>query len=385
MVRPGVIAVVKADAYAWGPRRGRGCRCGMSLVCRGHPDEALELRDEGITEPILVLGPSPERSVGEYVRRDITATVTDLSFARALGCEALRRGKRVPVHVKVDSGMGRIGFLPEEVPGVLEELVAMEGLRIEGMFTHFACADEMRLDYTKRQFAGLRTALLAAERLGIPIPLRHACNSAGILACPDMYLGGVRPGIILYGMWPSGECPRTMELLPTFEVKTEVALVRELPPGSGVGYGLRYMTRGVERIAVLPVGYADGYSRALSSKVQVLIGGKRVPLAGNICMDQTMANVTGMDVKAGDRWSSWDARGTRRSPRRDRGPSEHHQLRGPHLLLETGAQGLPVRRSPGTPLLHGGRGTPFAEGRRRRSGIMMEERDPSPPLLPDSV
>lgn len=299
---PEVIAVVKADAYGHGAPAvaralvGAGCHWFAVAI----PDEALELRDEGITEPILVLGPSPERSVGEYVRRDITATVTDLSFARALGGEALRRGKRVPVHVKVDSGMGRIGFLPEEVPGVLEELVAMEGLRIEGMFTHFACADEMRLDYTKRQFAGLRTALLAAERLGIPIPLRHACNSAGILACPDMYLGGVRPGIILYGMWPSGECPRTMELLPTFEVKTEVALVRELPPGSGVGYGLRYMTRGVERIAVLPVGYADGYSRALSSKVQVLIGGKRVPLAGNICMDQTMANVTGMDVKAGD-------------------------------------------------------------------------------------
>ncbi len=299
---PEVIAVVKADAYGHGAPAvaqalvSAGCRRFAVAI----PDEALELRDEGITEPILVLGPSPERSVGEYVRRDITATVTDLSFARALGGEALRRGKRIPVHVKVDSGMGRIGFLPEEVPGVLEELVAMEGLRIEGMFTHFACADEMRLDYTKRQFAGLRTALLAAERLGIPIPLRHACNSAGILACPDMYLGGVRPGIILYGMWPSRECPRTMELLPTFEVKTEVALVRELPPGSGVGYGLRYMTRGVERIAVLPVGYADGYSRALSSKVQVLIGGKRVPLAGNICMDQTMANVTGMDVKAGD-------------------------------------------------------------------------------------
>ncbi len=300
--RADVIAVVKADAYGHGaiPASRALVEAGCRRFAVAIPDEAFELRDGGITEPILVLGPSPERSVQEYVRQGITATVTDRSFARALNAEAIRQEKRAPVHVKVDTGMGRIGFLPEEIPEVLEELIALKGLHIEGMYTHFACADEARLDYTKHQFEGLKSALLAAERVGIPIPLRHACNSAGVLACPDMYLDGVRPGVILYGMWPSEECPRPIGLLPTFEVKTEVAALRTLPPESGIGYGLRYMTRGTEQIAVLPVGYADGYTRALSMKVKVLIGGRRVPLAGNICMDQAMANVTGMDVHVGD-------------------------------------------------------------------------------------
>lgn len=299
---PEIFAVVKADAYGHGvlPVCGALSEAGCRRFAVAIPDEAFELREGGVTVPILVLGPSPERSIKEYVRRDITATVTDLSFARALGAEAVRQGKRIPVHVKVDTGMGRIGFLPREIPEVLDELLSLPGLFLEGMFTHFATADERRLDFTDYQFAGLKEALDAAKAKGIHLPLRHACNSAGILACPDKYLDGVRPGVILYGMSPSGECPRPFGLLPTFEVKTEVSLVRELRRGSGVGYGLKYMTRGTERIAVLPVGYADGYSRALSMKVDVLIGGKRVSHAGNICMDQTMVNVTGMDVKIGD-------------------------------------------------------------------------------------
>ncbi len=299
---PEIFGVVKADAYGHGAvvackaLMDAGCRCFAVAI----PDEAFELRDAGIDAPILVLGPTPERSAKEYVRRGITATVTDLSFARALGAEAVRRERAASVHIKVDTGMGRIGFLPCDIPAVLDELLTIPGVKIEGMFTHFAVADEQRLDYTAYQFAGLQEALGAAAKRGIHLPLRHACNSAGILACPEKYLDAVRPGVILYGMWPSGECPRPIELKPTFEVKTEVAFVKELPPRSGVGYGLRYMTRGVEEVAVLPVGYADGYSRALSMKIPVLIHGKRVPLCGNICMDQTMVNVTGMGVSQGD-------------------------------------------------------------------------------------
>ena len=299
---PEIFAVVKADAYGHGavPVASALLEGGCRRFAVAIPDEAFELREGGITAPILVLGPSPERSARDYVRHEITPTVTDLPFARALSAEAVRAGKKAAVHVKVDTGMGRIGFLPGDIPEVLDELSLLPGIVIEGMFTHFAVADEARLEYTARQFDGLTRSLEAAEKKGISIPLRHACNSAGILACPEMYLDGVRPGIILYGMWPSRECPRPIELKPTFEVKTEIAFVKDLPAGSGVGYGLRYMTRGAERIAVLPVGYADGYSRALSMKLDVLIGGRRVPHSGNICMDQTMVNVTGMDVKAGD-------------------------------------------------------------------------------------
>lgn len=299
---PEIFGVVKSDAYGHGAVKvcealsEAGCRRFAVAVA----DEAFELRGGGVDEPILVLGPSPVRAAAELVKEKVAAAVTDLSFARALNEEALRQGGQGVVHVKVDTGMSRIGFTPSEVPAVLDELSTMKGLAIEGMFTHFAVADEARLDFTERQFAGLEEALTAAEAGGVRIPIKHACNSAGILACPSMYLDAVRPGIILYGMYPSAECPRPVELLPTFEIKTEVAMVKDLPPGSGVGYGLRYMTRGPEKIAVLPVGYGDGYSRALSMKAEVLIGGRRVPFAGNICMDQSMVNVTGMDVKVGD-------------------------------------------------------------------------------------
>lgn len=299
---PEILGVVKADGYGHGVLPV--CRALAEAGCRrfavATPDEALELREAGINEPVLVLGPSPERSAAEYVRRSIASTVTDLHFARALSEEAVHQGRQADVHVKVDSGMGRIGFLPKDIPTVLDELLTMPGLRLEGMFTHFAVADERRLEYTGYQFSGLMESLKAAEERGIRLKLRHACNSAGILACPDKYLDAVRPGLILYGMWPSEECPRPIELKPTFEVKTEVAFVKQLPPRSGVGYGLRYMTRGYEEIAVLPIGYADGYSRALSMKVPVLVKGRRVPMRGNICMDQTMIDVTGLDVKAGD-------------------------------------------------------------------------------------
>ena len=299
---PEIFGVIKADAYGHGVHQV--CKSLSEAGCRRFavaiPDEAFELREGGVTAPILVLGPTPARSAAEYVRQDVTATITDLSFARVLSGEAVRQGRKMPVHVKVDTGMSRIGFLPREIPAVLDELQTLPGLFLEGMYTHFATADERRLDFTEYQFSGLKEALAAAEARGVPIPFRHACNSAGILACPDKYLDGVRPGVILYGMYPSAECVRSIDLLPTFEVKTEVALVKELSRGNGVGYGLKYMTRGEERLAVLPVGYADGYSRALSMKVDVLIGGKRVPHAGNICMDQMMVNVTGMDVKVGD-------------------------------------------------------------------------------------
>lgn len=278
---PEIFAVVKADAYGHGviPVTSALLEGGCRRFAVAIPDEAFELRAGGITAPVLVLGPSPERSAREYVRQGITPAITDLPFARGLSIEAVRAGKKAKVHVKVDTGMGRIGFLPRDIPEVLDELLVLPGIDIEGMFTHFAVADEARLEYTARQFEGLTRALDAAEKKGISIPFRHACNSAGILACPDKYLDGVRPGIILYGMWPSQECPRPIELLPTFEVKTEIAFVKDLPAGSGVGYGLRYMTRGTERIAVLPVGYADGYSRALSMKLDVLIGGKEFPTA----------------------------------------------------------------------------------------------------------
>lgn len=300
---PQIMAVVKADAYGHGavPVARALLEEGCVRFAVATPDEALELREAGIKEPVLVLGPSPYNVAEEYVKHNISAAFTDVDFAKAMNKAALQEEKKALLHMKIDTGMGRIGFLPDEVPSVLDEIAPLKGIMLEGLFTHFATADETRLDYTEAQFEKYKSVLDLLEKKGIKIPLRHVCNSAGTLNSPEKYLDAVRPGVILYGMWPSGECIRPIELKPTFEVKTAVSLVRTLPPKSGIGYGLKYMTRGVENIAVLPIGYADGFSRSLSMKVDVLIKGHRVPICGNICMDQTMVNITSIpDVEVGD-------------------------------------------------------------------------------------
>jgi alanine racemase len=301
--RPQIFAVVKADAYGHGAIKVSKAliEAGCQRFAVATPDEAIELREAGINDPVLVLGPSPYYAAKEYVHYDIAAACTDMNFAKAMSQEAVNQGKTALLHLKIDTGMGRIGFFPEEMQEVIDEIIRLPGIKIEGLFTHFATADEKRLDFTEFQFSQYMKVYHLFENRGVRIPLRHVCNSAGILHSPEKYLDAVRPGVILYGMWPSEECVRPIDLKPTFEVKTSVALVREVPSHSGIGYGLRYMTRGREKIAVLPIGYADGYSRALSMKVPALIHAKKVPIVGNICMDQMMIDVTGIDdVKVGD-------------------------------------------------------------------------------------
>ena len=298
-----LMAVVKANGYGLGSLevakvfRENGCQ----RFAVATPDEAVELREGGINEPILVLGPSPREAAEEFVASDIAAACTDLSFAEAMSRAAVARGKTARLHIKIDTGMGRIGFLPTEVPDVAEKISRLPGMDLEGAFTHFACADERNPEYTRMQFSRFGEVLASLRARDIRFRIRHVCNSAGTVNFPEMHLDAVRPGIILYGMWPSVHCKKSVDLKPVFEVKTSVAVVRELPPCSGVGYGLRYMTRGTERVAVLPVGYHDGYARPLSMKASVLVRGKRAPLIGSICMDQTMVDVTHIpDVIPGD-------------------------------------------------------------------------------------
>lgn len=298
-----VIGVVKADGYGMGvfavveALQEAGCQ----RFAVATPDEAIALREKGVADPLLVLGPSPKDAAEEYVQRNIAATVTDLEFAHALSSAAQKSGKSALVHLKIDTGMGRIGFLPEEIPAVAQQLRKFPGLDFEGVFTHFAVADERDREYTHLQFRRYGDALEQLRVAGLGMRLRHVCNSAGTLNYPEMHLDAIRPGLILYGMWPSAFCDRPFDLREVFTVKTAVAALRELPQGWGVGYGLRYMTRGTERIAVLPLGYADGYPRPLAMKAQVLVRGVRAPLVGSICMDQVMANVTHIpDVHVGD-------------------------------------------------------------------------------------
>ncbi|MGC9489821.1 MAG: alanine racemase [Thermovirgaceae bacterium] len=298
-----MMAVVKADGYGMGMEQvAKACiEAGCTRLAVATPDEAIALRDAGIFVPVLVMGPSPKEAAREFVERDITPAVTDLSFAEALSRAATEAGKAGRFHLKVDTGMGRIGFLPSETPVVVEKLLGFTGLEMEGIFTHFATADERNLDYTRAQFRRFGEVLATLRTKGVKFRLRHCCNSAATVNCPDMHLDALRPGLIMYGMWPSGWCERPFDLEPVFRVVTQIAVLRELPPGSGVGYGLKYMTRGNERVAVLPVGYHDGYTRLLSMKADVLIRGKRAPVIGSICMDQTMVDVTNIpEADVGD-------------------------------------------------------------------------------------
>ena len=298
-----ILAVIKADAYGHGAVRAAGIYrelgCGHFAVAR--LCEALELREAGITEDILILGQEPESSAKAVVEYGLTCTCAELSFARELSREAASRGRRAKVHIKVNTGMGRLGFLPEDMGRAAEELFSLPGLDVEGAFTHFAVADEERRDYTDMQFERLGRALSLLEDKGRTLRMRHACNSAGILSHPDKYLDAVRPGIMLYGVSPVKRLPEAVTLRPTFAFMSAVVSRHDAAPSSGIGYGLRYITRGRERIAIVPVGYADGWSRTLSGKTSVLIRGRRCPAVGSICMDQMMVDVTDLDhVELGD-------------------------------------------------------------------------------------
>jgi alanine racemase len=293
-----IISVVKANGYGMGavPVAWALKASGADFFAVATPDEAIELREAGIGDPILVMGASPPCAAGTYVKLGVSAAVADLSFAEALSREAARQNRAARVHLKIDSGMGRIGFLKEDAPRAAEKIHSLPGLDFEGIFTHFSKADEEDLSYTKAQFAIFKATAEKIRDAGIAVRMAHCCNSGAIMAgLSDMYLDAVRPGHILSGMIPSPECRRGVEIRPCFEVKTAISVIRDLPPGTGISYGHSYRTAGTERVAVLPIGYADGFDRGLSNIGEVLIGGKRCPIRGRICMDQCVADISRVD------------------------------------------------------------------------------------------
>lgn len=299
-----VIAVIKANAYnlgavqaAWALRQA-----GARFFAVATPEEALELRDGGITSPVLVLGSSPYEAADPYVRWGIRSAITDMEMAKAMSRAAVKRQKTGYVHLKVDTGLGRIGYFPAEALKAAEEIASLPGLELEGIFTHFALADSGELTYTWEQYKRFMDVIEKLAEKGIRPKIRHCCNSAGTLEVPEMALDAVRPGHIIVGMYPSPEVARSIIVKPCFEFKTAIGALRELPEGTGVSYGLDYRTKGPEKIAVLPMGYADGYYRELWSKgAEALVGGRRCPVVGRICMDQMMVNVTDVkDVAVGD-------------------------------------------------------------------------------------
>lgn len=266
-------------------------------------EEGLTLRRIGIKRPILILGFTPEQQYGEMIKKDIMTAVFTYDMAMGIAKEAKRQGKIAAIHIKLDTGMGRIGFQPsEESITVIKKISELENLRIDGIFTHFAKADERDKTYFEEQFAKYQWVCSRLEEEGIQIPVHHAANSASIMELPKAHLDMVRSGIITYGLYPSDEVDQSLlELHPAMSLRANVSFVKQVPAGSGIGYGMSYITKSPAKIATIPVGYADGYSRSLSNRGFVLIHGKRAPIVGRICMDQFMVDVTHIpDVHVGD-------------------------------------------------------------------------------------
>jgi alanine racemase len=298
-----MLAMIKAEAYGHGmvgvARAAE--RAGASMLGFASLSEALALSDEARALPRLVVGWTPGWLAEAAIQNDVTCMVCDLETATEFARTAQRVGKTARVHVKVDTGMHRLGFMPAEAVEAIAQIAAMEGLTLEGVFTHFAKADEIDPAYTVGQFEKFKRILSEVAARGIHIPIKHCANSPTILRFPEMHLDMVRPGIILHGLDPSEDVLCPSDFKPVLTLKTMVASVKVLPPGSPVSYGGTYLTPGYERIAVIPIGYADGFRRKPSNWGEVLVRGQRAPIVGRVCMDQCMINVTHLpEVKLGD-------------------------------------------------------------------------------------
>ncbi len=306
VLAPGCLlcATVKADCYGHGYKymTQEMVNSGADWFAVSNLAEALQLRRCGIERPILILGYTPPENARELVYNDISQAVFSYDYARALSDAVAPDGVKVNAHIKMDTGMSRLGFLyhdsVEDYPvfDEIERVCRLPGIAPEGIFTHFSSADCQDGEaYTRIQYDLYLSAVERLRRRGIEFPLRHCSNSAAILRFHEMDFDMVRAGIILYGLYPSAEVPKDLRLLPVMELKTVVSLVKTLPAGTPVSYSRAYVTDRETTVATVPIGYADGYPRRLSGRMDMLVNGRRAPIVGNICMDQCMLDVTGID------------------------------------------------------------------------------------------
>lgn len=296
------LGVVKADAYGHGavPVARRLEELGADYLATACLEEAAELRRAGIGLPILILGVTPAELTGALVRYNLTQMVGDLDLAWAYAAGARETGGRLKVHIKVDTGMSRLGFLWDSAVEAALRVVELEGLEVEGIFTHFAAADSDE-EFTMEQLTRFLTVTNALAEKGLKIPLHHCAASAAMLHYPCTHMDMVRSGIALYGHYPERGMEELCDLRPVMALKTRVAAVRRVPDGATVSYGRTAKLAGETTLAVLPVGYADGFPRLLSNEGSVQIHGVSCPIVGRVCMDLCMAAVDGVpNVKPGD-------------------------------------------------------------------------------------
>jgi alanine racemase len=288
-----IMAVVKADGYGHGAVQVARTSLGAGATHLGvaYAQEAVEIRGAGIPAPILILGAAPPESIETVLQFDLAQSVSDTESPRALsaGASAERPAR---VHVKVDTGMGRIGLTPPDTPDYIAFLKTLPNLVVEGIFTHFPKSDEADPAFTDNQIKTFTGLLGELSSRGIDIPIRHMANSGGVLAFPESYLDMVRPGIMIYGLYPSNEVKRSIPLTPAMSLATRIRFLKRVPPGTPISYGGTYVTAADTDVATLPIGYADGYRRLLSNNYEVLVRGERAPVIGRVCMDMTMVDVT---------------------------------------------------------------------------------------------
>ena len=301
------MAVVKANGYGHGAVEVSRVALESGADCLGvaRLHEAVELREAGIEAPILIFGSTPAESVETLLNLDLTQAVFTSEAAEALAARCRSIGRRLRVHIKVDTGMGRLGLLADEsftdeATGTaashrlreVTSIAALPGLEVEGLFTHFATADHADKTYADRQLHRFLELLDRLKQEGIEFPMNHAANSAALLDMPDSHLDMVRPGIATYGLYPSAEVDQSrVELKPVMEWKARIIQLKEVPAGFGVSYGITYETPRPTRLATVAVGYADGLNRGLSCRGEMLVKGQRVPIVGRICMDLTLLDV----------------------------------------------------------------------------------------------
>lgn len=298
-----ILAVVKADAYGHGAAMIAKTlfRLGVRRFGVATIEEGVGLRDAGITGAILVMGALFPEHIPDLLGYHLTPILYDPEFLDRFARTVPRRPEPYPVHLKVDTGMARLGFEPQAVLPILRSPHFKGALRAEGLMTHLADADSDDPAYTESQIAQLRSIVKTIEAAGLPVPLAHAANSAAILCHPGSHLDLVRPGIMLYGSHTIPDRSPAPDLQPVLTLSTKVVQVRTLKAGESVGYNRTFVTRRPSRIATLAIGYADGYRRSLSNRATVLLDGRHVPVVGQICMDMMLADVTDVpDVKPGD-------------------------------------------------------------------------------------
>ena len=292
--RAELMVAVKANGYGHGavPVSRAALAGGATRLAVHRTLEGLQLRQAGITAPILILGYTLPAESERIVHWNLTPTVNSRSQAKALSEAAMAQGRCLVVHVKVDTGMSRYGLLPDEVLDFWRFLSGLPGLDLEGLYSHHCVADLANKAFTRHQFSIYMEVVERLEEAGFAIPLKHVSNSATTLDLPEMALDMVRCGIALYGLRPSDEVEPTVPLRPALTLKSRLARVRTLPAGASISYGRTYITDKPTRVALVPVGYGDGYHRILSNRGTILIHGQRAPIVGRVCMDQFVVDVS---------------------------------------------------------------------------------------------